>query len=159
MFQKILTHVNPSPSLLIQDKFCATQSIRSQLCLFGAKMNSDKHKMGNLHFSDSVLASLIWYGRIHYISIKTRDIVDKYVPTPFYFLLCQKPFSMSVNNFHTGRSRGREGRNPPGQNFFIFVQFSGKIGQIVCWRSPPGLVRPLGNPGSATVSNLEMAFL
>ena len=47
---------------------------------------------------------------------------------------------------------------PPAQNFFIFMQFSGKIGQIIGWcphfglASPPlGLAPPpLGNPGSAT---------
>ena len=35
---------------------------------------------------------------------------------------------------------GPEGRAPSshlGQNFFIFMQFLGNIGQIVCWRSPP----------------------
>ena len=32
---------------------------------------------------------------------------------------------------------------PLWQNFFIFMQFSGKISQIVCWRPP------LANPGSA----------
>ena len=32
--------------------------------------------------------------------------------------------------------RGHEKGAPPGQNFFIFMQFSGKFGQIVCWRSP-----------------------
>ena len=44
-------------------------------------------------------------------------------------------------------------RPPPlAQNFFIFMQFSGKIGQIIGWRPPPlGLAPPpLGNPGSAT---------
>ena len=48
--------------------------------------------------------------------------------------------------------RGHEGRAPPlPQNFFIFMQFSGKIGQIIGWRSPLGLAPPpLGNPGSAT---------
>ena len=40
---------------------------------------------------------------------------------------------------------------PPGQNFFIFMQFSGKISQKVCWCPPLGLAPPpLGNPGSAT---------
>ena len=37
--------------------------------------------------------------------------------------------------------------NPLGQNFFIFIQFLGKIGQITC----QGLAHPhLGYPGSAT---------
>ena len=44
-------------------------------------------------------------------------------------------------------------RAPPplGQNFFIFMQFSGNIGQIIGWRPPLGLAHPpLGNPRSAT---------
>ena len=34
---------------------------------------------------------------------------------------------------------GAQGTRPPGQNFSIFMQFSGKIGQTVSWRllSPP----------------------
>ena len=51
---------------------------------------------------------------------------------------------------------GRERRAPPplAQNFFIFMQFSGKIGQIIGWRPPLGLVPPpLGNPGSATAND------
>ena len=54
---------------------------------------------------------------------------------------------------------GAQGRAPPplGQIFFIFMQFLGKIGQIVCWRPPPlGLAPPrLGNPGSATEQILK----
>ena len=50
---------------------------------------------------------------------------------------------------------GDKGRAPPplDQNFFIFMQFSGKFGQIIGWRPPPpGLAHPpLGNPRSATV--------
>ena len=48
--------------------------------------------------------------------------------------------------------RGHEEHTPLAQNFFIFMQFSGKIGQIIGWCPPPlGLVPPpLGNPGSAT---------
>ena len=56
-----------------------------------------------------------------------------------------------------GSRGGAQGRAPPplGQIFFIFMQFLGKIGQIVCWRPPPlGLAPPrLGNPGSATDYN------
>ena len=39
-----------------------------------------------------------------------------------------------------GGSRGgaRDATPPPrAQNFFIFMQFSGKIGQIIGWRPPP----------------------
>ena len=40
---------------------------------------------------------------------------------------------------------------PLGQNFFVFMQFLGKIGQIVCWRPLWGWRPPrLGNPRSAT---------
>ena len=44
----------------------------------------------------------------------------------------------------SGSKRGRKGRAPPGQFFFIFFQFSGKIGQIVCWHPhrPLGLAHP-----------------
>ena len=45
---------------------------------------------------------------------------------------------------------------PLAPNFFIFMQFSGKIGQIIGWHPPLGLVPPpLGNPGSATVLRCE----
>ena len=46
------------------------------------------------------------------------------------------------------------GRAPPsgGPNSFNFMQFSGKIGKIICWRPPGELAPPpRGNPGSATV--------
>ena len=50
-----------------------------------------------------------------------------------------------------GRARGTCTPPPLAQNFFIFMQFSGKIGQIIGWRPPLGLAPPpLGNPGSAT---------
>ena len=36
------------------------------------------------------------------------------------------------------------------QNFLNFMQFSGKFGKIVSWRSPGGSAPPpTGNPGSA----------
>ena len=35
-----------------------------------------------------------------------------------------------------GGSTGSKGGAPPGQNFFIFMQFVGKNGQIVGWRPP-----------------------
>ena len=43
------------------------------------------------------------------------------------------------------RGNARDARLPPlGQNFFIFMQFSGKIRQIVGWFPPPlGLAHPL----------------
>ena len=57
-------------------------------------------------------------------------------------------------NLSSGRSKGGASLAPPplAQNFFIFMQFSGKIDQIIGWRPLPlGLVPPpLGNPGSAT---------
>ena len=43
--------------------------------------------------------------------------------------------------FSGGSKERRKGRAPPpplGQIFFIFMQFSGKIRQIVCWRPPSG---------------------
>ena len=52
-------------------------------------------------------------------------------------------------------------RPPLGQNVFIFMQFSGKIRQIVGWRPPLGLTHPpLGNPRSATeLSNMTVKNL
>ena len=46
--------------------------------------------------------------------------------------------SANVNNLKLaetiGKSgEGHEGRCPPAQNFFIFMQFSGKIDQIMDW--------------------------
>ena len=55
----------------------------------------------------------------------------------------------------SGGSKGaRRMRAPPlARNLFIFMQFSGKIGQIIGWHPPSGLgAPPLGNPGSATAS-------
>ena len=60
----------------------------------------------------------------------------------------------SCTVFSGGSKRGARDACPPSlvQNFFIFMQFLGKIGQIIDWRPPPlGLASPpLGNPGSAT---------
>ena len=52
------------------------------------------------------------------------------------------------------RGGGRKGRalSPPSQNFFIFMQFSERNGQIVGWCTP------LGNPGSTTALNIEKEF-
>ena len=49
-------------------------------------------------------------------------------------------------SIRSGRSKGREARPRPGQNFFIVMQFSGKIDQIVDWSPPPSP----GNPVSTT---------
>ena len=60
--------------------------------------------------------------------------------------------------FSGGSKGGCEGRAPPplAQNFFIFMQFLGKIGQIIGWAPPLGLAPPpLGNPGSATALSLK----
>ena len=73
-------------------------------------------------------------------------------------------FGLSVHSWKgrslcSGRSKeGCKGRAPPvAQNFFIFMQFSGKIGQIIGWRPPLGLAPPpLGNPGSATAGPLHL---
>ena len=49
--------------------------------------------------------------------------------------------------FNSGGSRlDCEGRAPPprAQNVFIFMQFSGKIGQIIGWRPPRELAPPSG---------------
>ena len=69
-------------------------------------------------------------------------------------------FRSLVRMLSIGGSRGggRQGRAPPPrpQNFFIFMQFSGKIGQIIGWRPPPRELAPppRGNPGSATAEEL-----
>ena len=57
----------------------------------------------------------------------------------------------------SGGSGGGVPRAPPAQNFFIFMQFLGKIGQIIGWRAPPPLglaPPPLGYPGSATACSV-----
>ena len=45
--------------------------------------------------------------------------------------------------FSGGSKGGRKGHVPPplDQNVFIFMQFLGKIGQIIGWR-PPGVGAP-----------------
>ena len=49
-----------------------------------------------------------------------------------------------VSHWSVADLSGREGRAPPlAQNFFIFMQVSEQISQIIGWC-------PLGNPGSAT---------
>ena len=42
-----------------------------------------------------------------------------------------------------GSKEGAQGTCHPGQNFFIFMLFSEKLGQIIGWRPPRGLVPPL----------------
>ena len=73
------------------------------------------------------------------------------MPLPLHvYVVKHNPIFIAIG----GSRGGAQGRAPPplGQIFFIFMQFFGKIGQIVCWRPPPlGLAPPrLGNPGSAT---------
>ena len=53
------------------------------------------------------------------------------------------PTKWPLELLHSGGSRGHEGYAPPAQHFFIFMQFSGKIGQIICWR-PSKVSAPLG---------------
>ena len=45
---------------------------------------------------------------------------------------------------------GARDTRPPAPNFFIFMQFSGKIGQIIGWCPLWGWRTPLGIPGSGT---------
>ena len=55
------------------------------------------------------------------------------------FLVVEDCADNMTANLYIGGSRGgrRDARPPPlGQIFFIFMQFLGKIGQIVCWRPP-----------------------
>ena len=58
--------------------------------------------------------------------------------------------SMNISGGSKGGARGT--RAPPTQNLLIFMQFSGKIGQIIRLVAPPLRLAPppLGNPGSAT---------
>ena len=67
------------------------------------------------------------------------------------FMRCLLFISMYVS-IAGSKGRGtRDVRPPPlDQNVFIFMQFLGEIGQIVCWRPPQRLAPPLGNPGSTT---------
>ena len=61
-------------------------------------------------------------------------------------------------NIHSGGYRGAQGATPPPPppgrpNSFDFMQFSGKFGKIVCWRSwGVGAPPPRGNPGSVADS-------
>ena len=48
---------------------------------------------------------------------------------------------------YLGGGLTRQSCPPPAQNVLIFMQFSGRIGEIIGWRPP------LGNPGSATASD------
>ena len=54
---------------------------------------------------------------------------------------------------------GCEGRPPGGPYSFKSMQFLGKFGKIVCWRSPPGELAPppWGNPGSATACGFAVS--
>ena len=55
----------------------------------------------------------------------------------------------------SGGFRGARGTSPPPtQNFFLFMQFLGKIGQMV--GTALGLAPPLGNPGSATDNGIKI---
>ena len=56
-----------------------------------------------------------------------------------------------------GSARDARPLPPLAQNFFIFMQFLGKIGQIIGWPPPLGLAPPpLGNPGSTTVQSYSL---
>ena len=60
----------------------------------------------------------------------------------------------------SGGSKGARGRVPsPGPNYFNFMQFLGKIDEIVCW-CPPGELAspPRRNPGSATGFHLRVYY-
>ena len=63
-------------------------------------------------------------------------------------------------SFSVADQRGFQRHAPPrlGQKMLIFMQFLGKVREIVGWRPPPlGLAQPpLGNPGSATESCMKM---
>ena len=50
------------------------------------------------------------------------------------------------------KSHWRIGGGGVSRNFFIFMQFSGKIYQILGWRPISGVGTPLWNPGSACLS-------
>ena len=68
--------------------------------------------------------------------------------------------NMKTEIVPSGRSRGGAWRiRPPGgPNYFNFKQFWGNFGKIVCW-CPSGQLapHPLGNPGSATGTCLQIA--
>ena len=69
---------------------------------------------------------------------------------------------MTFKQMSEGDRGGRGASNVPlpDQNFFIFMQFSGKIAQIIGWRPPLGDLAPtLGNPGSATACFIQMSNL
>ena len=42
-----------------------------------------------------------------------------------------------IYTFYIGGSKGARGTVPPSPNSLNFMQFLGKFGKIVCWRTPP----------------------
>ena len=61
----------------------------------------------------------------------------------FWHDLAENHYKNSNEDLSGGSKGGREGRAPPlDQNFFIFMQVLGKIGQIIGWRPPFGVSAP-----------------
>ena len=65
-----------------------------------------------------------------------------FLQAPLFFLF-EKAIGLSVVDLGGTRDAS------PSQNFIISKSVM-KIGQIVCWSDPQGLVSPLGNPIFAT---------
>ena len=89
----------------------------------------------------------------HY-ALSTREQVweTQHRQTIHHRSICFRVIAPGTLGLYSGGSKGVRGtRLPLAQNFLIFMQFSGKIGQIIGWRPPLGLAPPpMGNPGSAT---------
>ena len=94
------------------------------------------------------------------LTLNVRQVPSRYLDPDLLEILSVEIVAHSRVIYQTtyhisGGSKGgaRDAWPPPllAQNFFIFMQFSGKIGQIIGWRPSLGLAPPaLGNPGSAT---------
>ena len=64
---------------------------------------------------------------------------------------------MGTNRGSWGGGGGLMGRSP-GQNFFVFMQFSGRIVQLVSWHPLRGWRSSLENPGSTTWISIRLFY-
>ena len=120
------------------------------VCLSSGPIKSKR----DLHISFRIMSCLL-YLYLFLIEIRLKNVQNLYFISNFLANV-QCYVTKWTERLYSGRSKGGARDAPPlGQNFFIFMQFSGKIRQIVGW-CPPFRVGapPLGNLRSATVVDL-----